>query len=299
MPPPPAPPPPPGPPVDPGPAAGGPAAVPVCPRHPDRVSYVRCQRCGRPTCPDCQRPAAVGIQCVDCVAQAARTAPQVRTAFGGRLRDGRPVVTLVLIALCVGSYGLQWLVPGWTGRWAFAPVVGAAEPWRFLTAAFLHSPTSILHLAFNMVALWAVGPFLEQSLGRARYLLLYGLSAVGSSVAVLLLATPTDSWFTPVVGASGAVFGLFGAVLVVLRRLGRSARGIVGVLVVNLVLGFVVPSISWQGHLGGLVTGAAVGAALAYAPRARRRAVAVATGVGTLVVLVVAAVVTYAAVGLV
>ncbi|WP_240675571.1 rhomboid family intramembrane serine protease [Cellulomonas endophytica] len=232
------------------------------------------------------------------MAQAARTAPVARTALGGTVRAGRPVVTLTIIALCVVSFGLQQLVPAWTTRWAFAPVLGAEEPWRFVTAAFLHSTRSIVHLAFNMLALWAVGPFLEQSLGRARFVALYGLSALGSSVAVLLLASPTGGWLTFVVGASGAVFGLFGAVLVVMRRLGRSARGILGVLAVNLVLGFVVPGISWQGHLGGLVVGAVVGAAFAYAPRPRRRAVAVGTSVAVAVLLVALAAGTYLSVGL-
>jgi membrane associated rhomboid family serine protease len=244
-------------------------APPVCPRHPDRVSYVRCQRCGRPACPECQRPAAVGIQCVDCVREAARSAPVVRTSLGGRLRGGRPVVTLTIVALCVVSYLLQRVDAGWTARWAFAPFAGEVEPWRFLTAAFLHSPGSLLHILFNMYALWLVGPYLEQALGRWRFVALYLLTAVGGQVGVTLLASADQGggWFTPVVGASGAVFGLFGAVLVVLRRLGRDARQILVFLVLNAVIGFVVPGIAWQAHLGGLVTGLALGAAFAYAPR--------------------------------
>ncbi len=245
---------------------------PVCPRHPDRVAYVRCQRCGRPACPDCQRPAAVGVQCVDCVREAARTAPVTRTTLGGRVRGGRPVVTLTIIGLCVASYLLQRLLPGWTGLWAFAPVVGETEPWRFLTAAFLHSPGNLLHIAFNMYALWLVGPYLEGTLGRWRFVALYLLAAVGGQVGVTLLASPVQGggWFTAVVGASGAVFGLFGAVLVVLRRLGRDARQIVVFLAINAVIGFVLPNVAWQAHLGGLLTGLALGAAYAYAPQAQR-----------------------------
>jgi membrane associated rhomboid family serine protease len=235
------------------------AADPVCPRHPDRVSYVRCQRCGRPTCPECQRPAAVGVQCVDCVAQAARSTRSARTAFGATVREGRPVVTLTIIGLCVVSWVLQLTTATWTQQWAFAPVVGQAEPWRFLTAAFLHS-TSPLHILFNMYALWLVGPFLEQAFGRGRFLALYLLAALGGSVGVLLLADPlSGSWVTPVVGASGAVFGLFGAIIPVLRKLGRDARQIVVLIAINMALPFFVGGIAWQAHVGGLVVGLAIG----------------------------------------
>lgn len=257
----------------------------MCPRHPDRVAYVRCQRCGRPTCPECQRPAAVGVHCVDCVAQAAATAPDGRTVLGGRVRSGRPVVTLTVMGLCVASYLLQLAVPSWTSTWAFSPTIGAYEPWRFLTAAFLHSPGQIFHIVFNMVALWMVGPYLESTLGRARFAAVYVLSAVGGSVGTVLLAQATGTWFVAVVGASGAVFGMFGAVLVVLRRLGRDAGPIIGVLVLNGVIGFVLPGIAWQAHLGGLVVGALVGAAYAYAPRARRDLVGWAAPAAVLVLL--------------
>jgi len=224
-------------------------------------------------CPDCQRQAAVGVQCVDCVNEAARataSTPAGRTPLGGRRHAGPPVVTIGIIAVCVISYVLQLVSPGWTRQWLFAPVIGADEPWRFLTAAFLHSPGGYLHIIANMIALWMIGPFLETALGRARYLTLYLLSAVAGSVACLLLAEPLGTWYTAVVGASGAVFGLFGAVLVVLRKLKGNAAGILGVIVLNVVIGFVVPGIAWQAHLGGLVVGALLGAAYAYAPPARR-----------------------------
>ncbi|MCC2313493.1 rhomboid family intramembrane serine protease [Cellulomonas xiejunii] len=260
---------------------------PVCPRHPDRVAYVRCQRCGRPACPQCQRPAAVGVHCVDCVAEAARTSREGRTAFGGRVRGGRPVVTLTIIGLCVASYVLQLVVAGWTSRWAFSPVAGAYEPWRFITAAFLHSPGQVFHILFNMIALWMVGPYLEATLGRARFATLYLVSALGGSVGAVLLAPATGTWLTAMVGASGAVFGMFGAVLVVLRRTGRDAGPIIGILVLNGVLGFVLPGIAWQAHLGGLVVGALLGAAYAYAPRERRALVGWAAPLALVVVLAV------------
>lgn len=222
-------------------------------------------------CPQCQVPAAVGVQCVDCVAEANAALPSARTSLGGVARRGRPVVTIGLIAACVVMYVLQLAVPGWTVRWAFNPVAGWFEPWRFVTSAFLHSQSSVLHIAMNMLALWFVGPYLENALGRARFATLYGLSAIGGSVGVLLLAPVLEGgWDQWAVGASGAVFGLFGAVFVVLRRLGGDARGMLSVIVLNIVLGFVLPGIAWQAHLGGLVVGAALGAAYAYVPRERR-----------------------------
>jgi membrane associated rhomboid family serine protease len=257
------------------------AEAPVCPRHPDRVAYVRCQRCGRPACPECQRPAAVGVQCVDCVKESRRTAPRVRTVFGGAADsatvNGRPIVTLTIIGICVVSWVLQLVTAGaWTQLLWFWPWGGAIEPWRFLTASFLHS-TSPLHILFNMYALWITGQFLEPLLGRLRFGVLCLLSAVGGSVGVLLLAgdpATSSAWVTPVVGASGMVFGLFGAMLPVMRRLGRSMGQVLVLLAINGAIGFFVPNISWQAHLGGLVTGALVATAYAYAPKERRAAVA-------------------------
>lgn len=246
-----------------GPVGGG---APVCPRHPDRVSYVTCQRCGRPACPECQRPASVGVHCVDCVREAQRsTRPRV-TVFGAKTRPGaRPVVTITLIALCVLMFALEAFggLPIYT-TFAYSPAAGRVEPYRMLTAAFLHA--GMLHLAMNMIALWFTGPFLEQALGRVRFVALYLVSAFGASVAVLWL-TPLEEFTRGVVGASGAVFGLFGAVAVVLARLKMRNTQIFGVIGINLVLTFVIPNISWQGHLGGLVTGALIAAVYAYLPK--------------------------------
>ncbi|UNX54977.1 rhomboid family intramembrane serine protease [Georgenia sp. TF02-10] len=274
----------------------GTTEVPVCPRHPDTVSYVRCQRCGRPACPQCQRPAAVGVQCVDCVNDAARRTPPVRTVLGGRARGGRPVVTLTIIGLCVALYLLQQVLgTALTARLVFAPAVGTVEPYRFLTSAFLHG--GVLHLALNMYALWIVGSVLEPALGRWRYIALYLLSAVGGSVTVVLLADPSGlSWVTQVVGASGAVFGLFAAIFFVLRRLGRDATQIVVLIGLNFALGFLVPNIAWQAHLGGAVTGALLAAAYVYAPRQRRTLVSVLATVAVGVLLVAVTVLRYASV---
>lgn len=246
--------------------------LPVCPRHPDRISYVRCQRCDRPVCPECQRPAPVGVQCVDCVRQQAKSVRPTRTVFGGLASDGRPVVTLTIMAICVVLFVLQLATADEvTRQLAFYPPLAMAEPYRFLTSAFLHSTSFLLHIVLNMYALWLVGPYLEGLLGRAQFAALYLLSAIGGSVGFYLLVNPSDpqAWQTSAVGASGAVFGLFGALFVVNRRLNRNVGGIVVVLVINAVLGFVAQGIAWQAHLGGLVTGAVTAAVLVYLPRGR------------------------------
>lgn len=280
--------------TEPFPGQAGAPQAPVCPRHPDRVSYIRCQRCGRPVCPECQRPAAVGVHCVDCVAAARKETPVLRTAFGGRVRGGPPVVTYTIIGACVAIFFGRTVFPGLLNHLVFAPVIGYHQPYRFLTTAFLHA--GFLHIAVNMYALWIVGGYLERMLGRWRYLALFLVSAVGGSVAVLLLAAPdAESWFTPVVGASGAVFGAFAAILMVLRRTGRDATQILVLILINLVLGFVVAGISWQAHLGGLLTGLVLSAAYVFAPAKVRGPAGVAATAGVLLILVAAAVVRYAA----
>jgi membrane associated rhomboid family serine protease len=282
--------------------------VPVCPRHPDRESYVRCQRCMRPTCPECQRPAAVGIQCVDCVAEGAKTVRQARTVFGGSVTDGRPVATMTLIGLCVLVFLVQTADSGFADRISFVPALAQSEPWRFLTSAFAHG--GLTHIAFNMYALWVMGSYLEPMLGRARFVAIYLLSALGGSVMYLLLSSPPNAteiatgdygmWWTGAVGASGAVFGLFGAFLVLQRRLGRSSAGMYVIIGINAVIGFVLPGIAWQAHLGGLLTGAGVAAAIAYSGRDRgplqppNRQVHWFSMTGILVVLVVLAIGKYA-----
>lgn len=232
---------------------------------------MRCQRCERPTCPECQRVAPVGVQCVDCVRDAARSTPRTRTAFGGRPTDGRPLVTWAIVGLCVVGNVLQRL-PGVGNRvteaYAFVPALVVSEPWRLVTSAFLHDARSVLpfHLALNMYVLWMLGPYLERALGRARFIALYLVSAVGGGVGFELLASP----FGLMVGASGAVFGLFAAVVLVQRRMGMDSGPLLAVLALNLAFGFVVPGIAWQGHLGGLVAGALGGLAIVRGPRGRR-----------------------------
>lgn len=274
------------------------AQVPVCPRHPDRVAYVRCQRCGRPACPDCQRPAAVGFQCVDCVNETKRMTPTVRSVYGGAVAAGKPLATYGIIAACVVLYVLQWIVPNNAvyQNLAFAtvyasPDYGVFQPWRMLTSAFLHSQGFILHIVLNMYMLWIFGQALEPLLGRIRFLAVYVVSAVGGSVGYLLLtpAYAPGQPLTGVVGASGAIFGLFGAMLVVQRHRGGDTKQLWVLIAINGVIGFVVPQIAWQAHLGGLVTGALCAAVIAYAPRGRRQGLLQAAGLALVVAVLVAA----------
>jgi membrane associated rhomboid family serine protease len=216
------------------------------------------------------RAAAVGHQCVECVEAGANTIRQPRTAFGGRQRSATPVVTYSLIAINVAAFVVQMASGGLEKQLTlWPPGVADGEFYRLVTSAFLHYGAT--HLLLNMWALYVVGPPLEMWLGRLRFGALYALSGLGGSVLVYLLS-PLN---TATAGASGAVFGLFGATFVVARRLTLDVRWVAAVIVVNLVFTFVAPAvssqrISWQGHVGGLVTGALVAAAYVYPPRERR-----------------------------
>lgn len=170
-------------------------------------------------------------------------------------------VTKALIGINIAVYLAGMIFPGVFQHFAFAPILGYFEPWRFLSTAFLHN--GVLHIVLNMYALWIAGNVLERFLRWWRYLLLYLLSALGGSVLVLLFAgNSTQAWVQATVGASGAIFGIFGAIVVIQRRLGGDATQIMGIIIINMILSFVVPNISWVGHLGGLLTGVVV--ALSY-----------------------------------
>ena len=257
-----------------------PAGAPSCYRHPDRPTYVCCTRCGRPVCPDCMRSAAVGHQCVDCVQAAAASVPAATTVFGGVQRTGMPLVSYGLIAANVAVFLLQLTSQPVVYRLALIPLlVAAGDYYRLFTSAFVHF--GLVHLLFNMWALYVLGPPLEQHLGRLRFATLYGLSALGGSALVYLFSPAA----VPTAGASGAVFGLFAATFVAAKRLNLDVRWVVTLIVVNLVITFSIPGISWQGHLGGLITGGLVAAAYVYAPRPRRNVIQAAASVGMLVVL--------------
>jgi membrane associated rhomboid family serine protease len=229
-----------------------------CYRHPDRETGVSCSECGRPICPDCMTFSPVGIRCPDHSGQLQGARRVVQNVQRGSTR--RPgIVTTVLISINVGIYLLQ-LAGGASisadSGWIFengalyGPLVADGDWYRLLSAAFLHYGP--IHLGMNMLALWWIGRPLEEALGPVKYLLLYLVSGLAGSAGALI-ANPT----AVTVGASGAIFGILGAAIVLERQqtlvLGGGAMGL---LVVNLAFTFVVPGISIGGHLGGLAGGA-------------------------------------------
>ncbi|WP_300344046.1 rhomboid family intramembrane serine protease [Nesterenkonia sp.] len=245
--------------------------------------------------------APVGFHCPVCLKQAQRARPVQRTRYGARTGSDRPMVTYAAIALCAVVYLLQLAAvylpsplgqaPDVTGLFAYAPVYTAAwypdpEPWRMLTSAVLHSPSSAIHILFNMMALWFIGRVVEPAVGGLRFAALLVLSALGGSVAVMYLSDP----WVHTVGASGAVFGLFGALFILLRSSGAQTGGLVALVAVNMVIGFMPGlNISWQGHLGGLLTGLLCAGIIAYAPRGRLRGLWQACGLAGVGVLLLAA----------
>lgn len=290
-----------------------------CYRHPQVATWVRCQRCQRPICPACMIQAAVGFQCPECVSAGMRQTRQNVGPFGGA-RSKNPLMTtytliginvliwvpvmlnalngrlLRLLALtpygvCVTQDGTGWY-PG-AGPAACSSLAGGIwDPgvatgglWQVLTSAFTHQ--EIYHIGFNMVALWFLGPQLERVLGRARFLALYLISALGGSAAVM--------WFSEAngmtLGASGAVYGMIGALAILAWRAHGDVRGVLTWLGLNLVFSFVMASsVSWQGHIGGLVAGLVVTAVVVFAPR-QNRATAQWVGLGIWTALLIALIV--------
>ncbi len=244
--------------------------------------------------------AAVGHQCPECVAEGRKTQRPVRTAFGGSTLGAHGYVTISLIAIntamllvsmlsasslghALGGGGLGGILGGdtplmerlsvygqdlyqnqQTGQvFGVAAGISNGEYYRLLTAMFMHF--GLLHLGVNMWALWVLGRPLEALFGPVRFLAVYLVCGLGGSVASYIFAPAVHS-----AGASTAIFGLFGVFFFVLRKLERSVAPLIPILVINLVITFGVPGISISGHLGGLITGAVVGAGMAYAPKARR-----------------------------
>jgi membrane associated rhomboid family serine protease len=177
-----------------------------------------------------------------------------------RLKSDQPRVTLSLIMINLVIWLLQ-VIPGSTVTTTllYAPLLTVIEPWRMITAGFVHSPDSFWHILLNAYSIYIFGRVIEPMLGPARFLALYLISIFGGSAMVLWLSEPV----VPVVGASGAFFGLMGAYLIMLRAIGDNSGLLVGLIAVNLAFGFLVPGISWQGHLGGLLAGMAVTAVYA------------------------------------
>ncbi|MFF8843457.1 rhomboid family intramembrane serine protease [Streptomyces sp. NPDC015127] len=272
--------------------------LPSCYRHPGRDTGIRCTRCERPICTDCMISASVGFQCPDCVRTGSGTghapdASRPRTIAGGTVAADPRLVTKVLLAINVAVFVMGFAL-GDQFVHRLTLIAGAADPvlgdvvgvaaqdewYRLVTSMFLHQ--EVWHIAFNMMALWWLGGPLEQALGRARYLALYLISGLAGSALTYLLAAPNQGSL----GASGAIFGLFGATIVLMRRLRYDMRPIVTLLVINLVITFMPGfDIAWQAHVGGLIAGAAIAYGLVHAPQGRQRT-PVQFGVCALVLLV-------------
>jgi membrane associated rhomboid family serine protease len=258
--------------------------VPTCYRHSGRETHVRCTRCDRYICPDCMNDASVGFQCPECVREGNRDVRQAQAPFGGQVVT-TAWATRTLIAINVLIFFFQYGLGDTNkiaGDYGLLPLaVADGEYYRLISSAFLHY--SAAHIALNMWALYTVGEALEIWLGRARFLALYFLSALGGGVLCYLASDLNSN----TAGASGAVFGLFGAIFVVARRMNMNIRPIAAVIVINLVFTFLWGGISWQGHIGGLITGAVVAFAFVYAPRTQRTAIQIGTSVALVLIFMV------------
>jgi membrane associated rhomboid family serine protease len=262
--------------------------------------------------------AAVGFQCPSCIAEGRKSTRSGRTAYGG-LRSGNPGLTSSVL---IGINAAVWLAVLATGAstsrlvdlLALRPngvcalgnqVVATSEAacggatwlpgvddgayWQLMTSAFLH--VEIWHIGFNMLALWFLGPQLEQAIGRGRFIALYLLSALAGS-ALVYWASPQ---FQLTLGASGAIFGLMGGLMVVAFKVHGDVRGILVWIGINAVFTFTIPNVSWQGHLGGFIGGAVAAAIIVYAPR-QRRTLWQSLGLGALALGIVVAIVARTAV---
>jgi membrane associated rhomboid family serine protease len=264
------------------------SAAPVCSWHPERQTNLSCTRCGRPACPQCLTPATVGFHCRQCVAESRSTQRVARTHAGSRV-DEKPIVSYLLIGVNV----LVFLITAVQSRsvmemdgWVFDQgtlvpwSAGNGDWWQLITSGFLH--IGIIHLGVNMLSLYMIGPTLERFVGRIRFLVIYLVSLLGGSVAVMLWGGLLGG----VAGASGALFGLLGALGATFTRYKFDLRQLAIVLALNLWISFQFAGISWQGHVGGLVTGAIMGAIMVYAPAKKRVAWQVALTLAVLAVLI-------------
>lgn len=268
--------------------------LPGCYRHPDRETGIRCTRCERPICPECMVSASVGFHCPECVREGggpAPTAARPRTIAGGTVTADPRLFTKILIGINVAvfiaiqanaSLAADLSLVGAYPAPPFLLTEGVADGqyYRLVTSMFAHQ--EIWHIGFNMLSLWWLGGPLEAALGRARYLAVYFVSGLAGSALAYLLADPG----TQTLGASGAIFGLFGATAVLMRRLNYDLRPIIALLVINLIFTFGWSGISWQAHIGGLVAGVVTGYAMVHAPRERRSLVQYGTCALVLLVIV-------------
>lgn len=230
--------------------------LPVCYRHLDRETRLRCSNCGRPVCADCVQFQPEGQRCPEC------TAPEEDTASGWGTASpsaARTPVSMVLLGASVGVYLLLWLLPDlWMDIFRAGhqsnPAIAEGQWWRPVTASFLHA--DLTHVLFNMWALYLFGPPLEREAGSAPFAALYFAAVVAGGGFFYALAPASSA-----IGASGAIFGLFGAWLAAALRNRRDPRGQAGLrqllflLAINIALPVFVPQIAWQAHLGGFLAG--------------------------------------------
>ncbi len=257
--------------------------MPVCYRHPDRETGVSCSNCGRPICPDCMTSTQVGMRCPECSQE------RTKVVTPRAVRGGSPVLTFILIGINVAvAVGVEFGgttidYRGFVGSplealgVLYGPFVADGEWWRIITSGFLHA--GLTHLIFNMFSLYILGTILEPAVGRLRFGVIYFVSLISGSFGALLLSP-----MSPTVGASGAVFGLMGAALVVMRRRGINPmeNGLALWMGINLVMTFVLPGLSIGGHLGGLAGGILAAGAL-YEVGERSRNAALGMGLAVLV----------------
>ncbi|MET8761805.1 rhomboid family intramembrane serine protease [Lentzea sp. NPDC004782] len=262
--------------------------TPVCARHSDRPTRLRCTRCDRPACPDCLREAAVGLQCVDCVNEGKRSVRTARTLVGAEVSNGRPIVTLVLIALNVLAYVVTVFQSGspmnndraglFSATSMVPELTAQGEWWRVLTSGFMHF--GLIHLALNTAVLYVVGQHVEQELGKLRFVAVYFLSLLGGSASAFYFGTVCQE----LAGASGAVFGLMGALLILWKRQRRDISTIVVVVGINLVSNLFTNA-SLLGHLGGFVIGGLLTLAMVRAPAQNRNLYQIAAVAAAVVLL--------------
>jgi membrane associated rhomboid family serine protease len=220
-----------------------------CAWHPETETGLSCQRCERPICAKCLVEASVGFQCPQCAKD--KQVTRTLNSFA------RPVITQIIIVVCVAlfifSYGAN--KNEIISNFGLNPILVQyyGEYYRLITSMFLH--VNIMHIVFNMLALWQVGLALESRLGKFKFAVIYFLSGISGGLLSVYMNEPMA--FS--IGASGAVFGLFGAYVAISRRLNADANGMLVMIAINLGLGFVVPNIDWHGHVGGLVAGFLLG----------------------------------------
>lgn len=253
----------------------------TCYRHPDRETGVSCSSCGRPICPDCMTSTPVGMRCPECSRQTTKVRDLARTTAGSmEVTRALIVVNVIVFVAQLASGGS---IRGGGGEVylygaTFGPLIADGEVWRIATGGFLHG--GIFHLGLNMVALWFLGQWLESEIGSRLFALIYGVSLLGGAFGVMLVDP-----LAATAGASGAIYGLFGALMAGMRSRGMNAlRSPLGfILAINLLITFTIPNISIGGHLGGLAMGFIAGLVLFELPRrvpSRFAAVAIVVGLG-------------------